>query len=406
MNHEGERYEAAPVISNASRPSRNVAYMAKRIAILIFDAFSLVEVSSVAEIFRLADEIELERETAAQEPAVPPPSITAREAQPPREPSREPSHEPSHEPPPDHYEATGPHEPYELVVVSDTGGSIASSGAMRVWSERLEDYASNGFDALFIAGGPGASLARDNEPFLHQLRTVLQHTRVVKPIAEGFAMLAAASAAAQSEESDGMSDVESSGEAGEAGAAGKHPSVPLALGVAARTAPLIEQSVALDDPLGPIAAALSIVKRDRGANVAREISERSMPGAWRRLGAVLGELDEGGAREKINAAARWMRENYGRPISVAKAAQVAVMSERSFLRRFKSQMGLTPSEYLLRARLDASCMLLVATDLPVDKIARRCGVSSGDGLAKIFRKRLSLSPTEYRTAEKRRANQR
>ena len=101
-----------------------------------------------------------------------------------------------------------------------------------------------------------------------------------------------------------------------------------------------------------------------------------------------------------------MRENYGRPISVAKAAQVAAMSERSFLRRFKSQMGLTPSEYLLRARLDASCLLLVATDLPVDKIARRCGVSSGDGLAKIFRKRLAISPTEYRIAERRRTSQR
>jgi transcriptional regulator GlxA family with amidase domain len=352
--------------------------MAKRIAILIFDAFSLVEVSSVAEIFRLADEIELERETVAQEPAALPSSVTP----------AAPEAQPVQEPLPGRHESAEPHESYELIVVSDTGGSIASSGAMRVWSERLEDYASSGFHALFIAGGPGVSPARDNESFLRHLRTVLRHTRVVKPIAEGFAMLAAASAAARREES------------------GEQPSVPHALGMAGRTAPPMDQPFALDDPLGPIAAALLIVKRDRGADVAREISERSMPGAWRRLGAVLGELDEGGSREKINAAARWMRENYGRPISVAKAAHVAAMSERSFLRRFKSQMGLTPSEYLLRARLDASCMLLVATDLPVDKIARRCGVSSGDGLAKIFRKRLSVSPTEYRTAERRRTDQR
>jgi transcriptional regulator GlxA family with amidase domain len=98
-----------------------------------------------------------------------------------------------------------------------------------------------------------------------------------------------------------------------------------------------------------------------------------------------------------------MRENYIRPISIADAARVAAMSERNFLRRFKAQIGLTPSEYLLRARLDASCMLLAATDLPVDKIARRCGAGSGDGLAKIFRKRLSISPTEYRLAGRRKA---
>jgi transcriptional regulator GlxA family with amidase domain len=355
--------------------------MAKRIAILIFDAFSLVEVSSVAEIFRLADELEIEHEhDAATRSLAPPPALYPVESEPQLSEDlyeRYASDE-RHE----------PYEPYTLAIVSEMGGSIASSGAMRVWSERLGDYTSQGFDVLFITGGLGATRAKEDDAFLRDLRAVLQHSRVVKPIGEGFAVLAAANAAAQRFEKR------------------IEPGMPIALCVAARTAPLVEQPVALDDPLGPIAAALSVIKRDRGADAAHEISERSMPGAWRRLGAVLGELDEGGAREKINAAARWIRENYGRPISVAKAAQVAAMSERSFLRRFKSQMGLTPSEYLLRARLDASCLLLVATDLPVDKIARRCGVSSGDGLAKIFRKRLALSPTEYRVTERRRANPR
>jgi transcriptional regulator GlxA family with amidase domain len=130
----------------------------------------------------------------------------------------------------------------------------------------------------------------------------------------------------------------------------------------------------------------------------REVSERFVPGAWPKLSTVLDDTDAGGVRQKINAAARWMRENYVRRISVADAANFANMSERNFLRCFKAHIGLTPSEYLLRARLDASCMLLAATDLPVDKIARRCGAGSGDGLAKIFRKRLSISPSEYRLA--------
>lgn len=385
-----EFLRAAPV-SRMFLPLRDTALMAERIAILIFDAFSLVEVSSVAEVFRLADEIELEREVAAREhvsapssSSSSPSSLSSAAASAGESDVREP--EPLHRLHESH-SANGLHAPYELIVVSDVGGSIASSGAMRVWSERLEDYASIGFDVLFIAGGPGAGRVKTDETLLRHLHAVLAKTRLVKAIGEGFAILAAAHAL------------------GGHAQPGTAPNAPLLSGAttAPRTAPLIEQPVALDDPLGPIAAALSIVKRERGADTAREISERSIPGAWRRLGAVLGELDEGGAREKINAAARWMRENYGQPVSVAKAAQVAAMSERSFLRRFKSQMGLTPSEYLLRARLDASCLLLVATDLPVDKIARRCGVSSGDGLAKIFRKRLAISPTEYRTTERRRS---
>ena len=52
------------------------------------------------------------------------------------------------------------------------------------------------------------------------------------------------------------------------------------------------------------------------------------------------------------------------------------------------------------ARLDAACSFLAETELPVDKVARRCGMGNGDRLAKIFRKRMSISPTEYRQRSK------
>ena len=71
-------------------------------------------------------------------------------------------------------------------------------------------------------------------------------------------------------------------------------------------------------------------------------------------------------------------------------------AERDILRAEAAADKITPSEYLLRARLDMVCRLLIETDLPVDKIARRIGMANGDRLAKIFRKRLSVSPTEYR----------
>jgi transcriptional regulator GlxA family with amidase domain len=60
------------------------------------------------------------------------------------------------------------------------------------------------------------------------------------------------------------------------------------------------------------------------------------------------------------------------------------------------EMGVTPSDYLLYVRIDMCCRLLVETDLPVDKVARRCGLGSGGWLAKLFRKHLSTTPTEYR----------
>lgn len=340
--------------------------MAKRIAVLIFDGFSLVEASTIAEVFRFADEIEGERLRVESTPAqVDAPDASA-----------------------ESYPRQRMHasvEPYALVVVSSTGGSIASGATMRVWSDNLDAYTTTGLHALFIPGGSGAARLAADASFVLRLHTLMLRTPITKAIGEGNAILAAAS---------------------QLGALSPSVDAPLATAAGAAVLdPHRERTVAFDDPLGPVAAALAVVKRDRGAQVARAVAERSAPGAWRRLGAILGEFDEGGTREKIDAAARWLRENYGQPVSVAKAAEVAAMSERSFLRRFKSQIGITPSEYLLRTRLDASCLLLVATDLPVDKIARRCGVGSGDGLAKMFRKRLAISPTEYRIRERRRARE-
>jgi transcriptional regulator GlxA family with amidase domain len=59
-------------------------------------------------------------------------------------------------------------------------------------------------------------------------------------------------------------------------------------------------------------------------------------------------------------------------------------------------MGTTPSEFLLQARLELTRRLLIETKLPVDVIARHSGMRNGDNLAKMFRKRLTVSPTEYR----------
>jgi AraC-like DNA-binding protein len=100
--------------------------------------------------------------------------------------------------------------------------------------------------------------------------------------------------------------------------------------------------------------------------------------------------------EKIHAAAQWLAQNCEYEISIADVAQRAAMSERTFLRRFRQQIGTTPSEYLLCTRLERSRRLLAECDLPVDKIARRSGMGNGSQLAKLFRKRFGVSPTEFR----------
>jgi transcriptional regulator GlxA family with amidase domain len=145
-----------------------------------------------------------------------------------------------------------------------------------------------------------------------------------------------------------------------------------------------------------IKAALSVVENDLGVTIARGVFQLLSSSLDPHTSAIINIGMPFSPSHKIRTSARWLQENGHRPISVSEAADAAAMSERNFLRRFKREMGLAPSHYLLRIRLRMVCQLLVDTDAAVDKIARRCGIGGGEQLAKIFRKHLNVSPTEYR----------
>ena len=264
----------------------------------------------------------------------------------------------------------GDDPPYEVQFLSMEGGSIASSSSARMWTDGVDARYSNGFDLLFVAGGYGAMVAARDERLLGWLRSVRARTRTIEAIAEGRQVLAAAGLV----ETDDI----------------RHTN-PYLTHVGGEQA-LNETREHHDSGK----SALMFIKRDLGLDVARSVADRVMPGMG---AALMPRLAEGGTMsvgEKIRAAARWMEANCDRPVSVADAAHVAAMSERNFLRRFKHEMHVTPSDYLLQVRLRIACNFLTETELPVDKIARRSGTGNGDRLAKIFRKRMALSPTEFR----------
>ncbi len=255
---------------------------------------------------------------------------------------------------------------YEVHFLSSHGGNIACSASVLVWTDELEARHDIGFDVIFVADGMKAHNAAGDERLHCWLGAVYPKTSALTESADGHAVLAAAGILPNDEE------------------------------------PQRPRTRAMSSPGEPtsygksLKSALAIIKRDLGIDVARSVADRLMP-AWSvDLVPRLNEAGTSSMGDKIRASARWLHENCERTISVADAAEIAAMSERHFLRCFKLEMGITPSDYLLQARLDTACTLLTETELPVDKIARRSGMSNGDRLAKIFRKRMSVSPGEFR----------
>jgi transcriptional regulator GlxA family with amidase domain len=262
---------------------------------------------------------------------------------------------------------------YDVRFYSAEGGGIACSSAINVWTYACDARHENGFDALFIADGKEARRAARDVRLVDWLREVLPISEIVKPIGEGRLLLEAAQAHPPERYMDGDATMSSYATW----------SAGTALGDS-------------DDRHEPTRTALGIIRRDLGVETAREIARRLVSDRTSALTSLLSDAHTVTVGEKVRNAARWLKENCERSISVADAARVAAMSGRTFLRCFKKEIGVTPSEFLLQVRLDMTVRLLDETDWSIDRIARRCGWINGERLAKIFRRRLALTPSEYR----------
>ena len=72
------------------------------------------------------------------------------------------------------------------------------------------------------------------------------------------------------------------------------------------------------------------------------------------------------------------------------------LSRRTLERRFREQVGCSLLAEISRIRLDRVKQFLMETDLTLDAIARYCGFAHTPYMAANFRKRVGLTPSEFR----------
>jgi len=102
---------------------------------------------------------------------------------------------------------------------------------------------------------------------------------------------------------------------------------------------------------------------------------------------------------RLTRARDFMEASLSEPITLVDLAAVACCSPHHFLRLFKQHFGETPHQYLMRLRLQRACTLLKHTEMPVTEICFRVGFESLGSFSWLFRRRLGLSPSEYRASD-------
>ena len=147
-----------------------------------------------------------------------------------------------------------------------------------------------------------------------------------------------------------------------------------------------------------IDACLHLVRRELGNAVATRIARRM----------VVPPQRDGGQRqyvdlpvpecsaESLTPVLTWMLENITVDHPVSALARRAVMSERTFARRFVAETGTTPHKWLSMQRVLHARSLLEETDLGIESIATKSGFGTGALLRHHFRRVVGVAPQDYR----------
>lgn len=103
-------------------------------------------------------------------------------------------------------------------------------------------------------------------------------------------------------------------------------------------------------------------------------------------------------RRRAVEAALWLDAHAHEPVDLERAAAGAGLSPFHFLRLFSAALGVTPHQYLVRARLRRAARLLADGDLPVTEIAWEVGFGDLSNFVRTFGRAAGVSPRGFRRA--------
>lgn len=103
-------------------------------------------------------------------------------------------------------------------------------------------------------------------------------------------------------------------------------------------------------------------------------------------------------RRRAIEAALWIDEHSSEPVTLADISARARLTSCHFLRLFARVVGVTPHQYLVRARLRRAARLLAETDDSITDIATRVGFADLSNFVRTFGRAAGVSPRRFRDA--------
>lgn len=147
--------------------------------------------------------------------------------------------------------------------------------------------------------------------------------------------------------------------------------------------------------LAPLNARAALALNDRASfeELAVELA-----GTVLRLSSGVRDERPSSARDRARVAAilQHLETNVAEPQNLEALAQMAGLSRYHFLRSFRAVTGVTPHQWLLRARLREAACRLVRDEAPVTEIALDVGFEDLSNFIRSFHSEFGIAPGKYR----------
>ena len=281
-------------------------------------------------------------------------------------------------------------EGYETVLVAASREPVRTSSGMRIAADLTFEEANEKFAIVLVAGGPSLPEAEPDPRLMQWLRTAPERAGLYGSVCTGAFALGHAGLLDGHKVTTHWQNAERLASRFPA-ADVEHDRIYIRDGRLVTSAGIT----------AGIDLALSLIGERHGPQIAVAVAKRLVVVAQRQGGQsqfspyLTAPVDDD---SPIARAQALVMAHVGHRHTLESLAKAVGMSPRNFARHFVQATGVTPHEFVDRARIDAARGLLEASDQPLKSVAFACGFGTADRMRIVFAERLGVSPAQYRSS--------
>ena len=99
--------------------------------------------------------------------------------------------------------------------------------------------------------------------------------------------------------------------------------------------------------------------------------------------------------EIIQKALHYIKKNYNSDLTLEDVASHVYLSSSYFSQFFRTNMGITFSDYVIRLRMDEACKLFKDTNKKVQEVSAIVGYQNSKYFSRLFKRYTGVTPSEY-----------